>query len=167
MKNYYYPSRQMSGWFFPTILAGVAGGVAEIVWISFYSFYSHVSAMEVARQISITIIPTTANTYYAPILGAFIHLLLSIVLAFVFAATFLLPLSGRYGKKGIFLGSLMILAIVWKINFFVVLPLINASFISLMPFFVTLISKLLFGAAMAWVLVVMLPLQDATPCDAG
>ena len=166
MKNYYYHSSQMSGWLFSTVIAGVAGGAAEIVWISLYSFYSPVSAMEVTRQISITIIPATVNTYYAPILGAFIHLLLSIVLAFVFAITILLPLSGRYGKTGIFLGSLITLAIVWKINFFIVLPLINVSFISLMPFYVTLISKLLFGMAMAWVLIVMQPLQDVTPCDA-
>ena len=122
--------------------------------------------MEVARQILITIIPATVDTNYAPMLGVFIHLFLSVILALVFAATVLLPLFSRYGKKGVFLGSLITLTIIWKINFFVVLPLVNTSFISLMPLFVTLISKLLFGAAMAWALLVMLRWQGVTPCEA-
>jgi hypothetical protein len=37
-------------------------------------------------------------------------------------------------------------------NFFLILPVLNASFVTLMPFAATLTSKLLFGFAMAAVL---------------
>ena len=38
-------------------------------------------------------------------------------------------------------------------NFLVLLPLLNPHFPLLMPYAVTLTSKLLFGAAMSWVLI--------------
>ncbi len=167
MKKYHYLSSNKCSWLLSTITAGVAGGLAEVIWILIYYFDSPASALEVARQISVTIFPATVEAYYAPILGIIIHLLLSLFLAFVFAYTALLLLFKRYGKKGIYLGSLITLAVVWKINFFVVLPLINPSFISMMPFYATLFSKLLFGTAMAWVMSSSLSLECATPHDTG
>jgi hypothetical protein len=47
---------------------------------------------------------------------------------------------------------LPILACVWAINFFVVLPLISPAFVTLVPYPVSLVSKLLFGVAAAAVL---------------
>ena len=135
------------------ISAGMIGGMMEIGWVSIYSSISSVSAIEVAREISVTILPYTADSYYAPMLGLFIHLLLSMLLVISFAATILKPAVRRYGKLGIMLSSMMILGIVWVVNFFIVLPILNPSFILLMPYIVTLISKLLFGLAMGWVLV--------------
>jgi predicted neutral ceramidase superfamily lipid hydrolase len=44
------------------------------------------------------------------------------------------------------------LATVWAINFFVLLPILNPAFVILMPYSVSLMSKLLFGASMGWVL---------------
>lgn len=43
----------------------------------------------------------------------------------------------------------------------VVLPRLNPDFVALMPYFVTLFSKLLFGVAMAWVLNGSLPTAAA------
>jgi hypothetical protein len=167
MKYFYYLSGNISKWLLPVITAGLAGGLIEITWISLYSLYSPVNATEVARQISVSIIPATADFYFAPMLGVFAHLLLSVGLACVFAATALLPFLRRYGRRGIFLGSLATLAVVWKINFFTVLPMINPSFTSMMPFYVTLLSKLLFGTAMAWVLAVRLPSLEVASSDVG
>ncbi len=143
----------LNNFYFTIILAGMVGGVMEIGWISIYSSISSVSALNVARQISATILPYTAASYYAPVLGIFIHLVLSLILAIFFYVIILKPTVRRYGTLGIMLSSLMTLGIVWAINFLIVLPMLNPSFISLMPYIVTLISKLLFGAAMGWVFV--------------
>jgi len=49
------------------------------------------------------------------------------------------------------------LTLVWAINFFVVLPVLNPAFITLMPFGITLASKVLFGIAMGSVLLTSSP----------
>jgi hypothetical protein len=58
---------------------------------------------------------------------------------------------------GLARGSLMMAALgalagIWALNFLVVLPAVNPAFVALMPFAVTLSSKLLFGAALGWTL---------------
>lgn len=134
------------------ILAGLIGGIAEIVWISFYSHLSTINVTNIARQISSTILPFTAETYYAPMLGILIHLILSLILAYAFVFIVFRPVITRYGTTGILLSSVLSLLIVWKINFFIILPIINPTFTELLPVLVTLISKLLFGTAMGWAL---------------
>ena len=151
--NTKYFSNNLNSLGFTIILAGLAGGMIEIGWISIYSSLSSVSATNIAQQISATIIPYTVNSYYAPMLGLFIHIALSLILATFFSVIILKPTVRRYGTLGVMLSSFMTLGSVWAINFFIVLPILNPSFISLMPYIVTLISKLLFGAAMGWVLV--------------
>jgi hypothetical protein len=42
------------------------------------------------------------------------------------------------------------LLIVWAINFFVVLPFVSPGFVDVVPYAVSLLSKLLFGIAAAW-----------------
>lgn len=138
---------------FTIILAGMVGGMMEIGWISIYSSFSSVSATNIASQITTTIFPYTTESYYAPVIGILIHLTLSLMLAILFSAIILKPAARRYGTLGIILSSFMTLGIVWAINFFIVLPILNPSFILLMPYIVTLISKLLFGVAMGCVLV--------------
>jgi hypothetical protein len=101
----------------------------------------------------VTILPFTADSFYAPMLGVFIHLILSVLLAIAFTATILKPAMLKYGSTGIMLSSFTILAIVWLINFLIVLPIINPSFTALMLVIITLASKLLFGIAMGGVLV--------------
>jgi hypothetical protein len=38
---------------------------------------------------------------------------------------------------------------VWAVNFFVVLPVINPQFVDLVPYAISLVSKVLFGVAAA------------------
>jgi hypothetical protein len=45
--------------------------------------------------------------------------------------------------------ALLALTAIWAFNFFALLPTVNADFAGLMPYAVTLGSKLLFGVAMA------------------
>ncbi len=135
------------------ILAGLAGGMTEIIWISIYSYFSSTNAIDISRQISVTVLPFTADSYFAPMFGIFIHLVLSLILAISFTAIILKPAMIQFGTTGVMLSSFMTLGIVWAINFLVVLPILNPSFTLLMPVIVTLISKLLFGVTMGWMLV--------------
>ncbi len=135
------------------IIAGMVGGMIEIIWVSLYSSLSSVSATSIAKEISITLLPFTENAPYAAMLGILIHLILSLILAISFSALILKPTVRQFENSTIILCSGITLAIIWAVNFFIVLPIVNPSFISLMPYIVTLISKLLFGFAMAWVFI--------------
>ncbi len=135
------------------ITAGIVGGMMEIFWVSLYSSLSSVSATNVAREISVTLLPFTATSYYAPMLGILFHLILSLILAISFNAIILKSVARQFGNRSVIVCSFTTLAIVWVVNFFVVLPILNPSFISLMPLIVTLISKLLFGLAMGLVFI--------------
>lgn len=135
------------------IIAGLAGGMIEVLWVSLYSVFSSVSISEVSRQVTASLFSSSAGSNIAPLLGLGIHLLLSFVLALLFIKMVLKPVYACFGKPGIMLGSLIALALVWKINFFIVLPVLNPAFIDLMPLLVTFVSKLLFGAVMGWVLI--------------
>lgn len=134
------------------ILAGFAGGLSEIFWVGIYSAVTHVSGLEISRQITATIIPVWAGLSIAPVLGVVIHLALSIVLAFFCCQIFIEPLTRRFGLAVIMPGSMVVLAGVWLINFHVLLPVISPVFITLQPFLVTLASKMFFGLAMGAVL---------------
>lgn len=147
------PCNEISNLDIGVITAGMVGGMMEILWVSLYSSLSSVSATNVAREISITLLPFTANSHYAPMLGILIHLILSLLLTISFNAIILKPAVRQFGNSSIILFSFTTLAIVWAVNFFIVLPVLNPSFITLMPYNVTLISKLLFGLAMAWVFI--------------
>ncbi len=139
------------------IIAGFSGGLMEVLWVSLYSSFSSVSAAEIARQVTASIFPFAAGSSIAPLLGLLIHLLLSLGLALLFIKIVLKPVFVRYGMPGIMISSLITLTLVWKINFFIILPLLNPSFISLMPLLVTFTSKLLFGVVMGWTLIKTYP----------
>jgi len=47
---------------------------------------------------------------------------------------------------------ILTLTTVWAVNFFLVLPYLNPRFVDLLPYSVTLVSKLLFGLSAAMVL---------------
>lgn len=135
------------------VLAGLAGGVIEIAWISLYSSVTATSAADVARQVAATALPVSAGSELAPVFGVGIHMVLSIALAAAFAAVLFGPIARRFGAAGVFLSGLTTLSAVWAVNFFILLPLLNPAFPVLMPYAVTLTSKLLFGAAMSAVLI--------------
>lgn len=134
--------------FYLIMLAGMAGGLAEMVWIGVYSTVTHTAGADILRQITATLFPAWTHPALAPVLGVGIHLALSLVLAFLCYEMCIKPVARRYGSAAILLGSMMVLAMVWAINFLVILPVINPAFVTLLPFLVTLVSKMLFGIAM-------------------
>ena len=140
-------------------IAGMSGGLAEILWIVFYSSLSGLSSIEVARQVTASIFPAMVNSTWAPVLGVGIHLALSVVLAFAFVRLVWAPLANRRGLITRLAVAVITLVLVWTLNFFIILPGLNASFVILMPYTVTLFSKILFGLAMAWPLLAGYPQQ--------
>jgi hypothetical protein len=131
------------------VIAGLAGGLAEVAWISIYGAISGVSADLVAQEITRSIAPYAS---YSPVLaGILIHLILAVGLGVGVALAIRLLLLG-YGRVYTEFGLvIMTLATVWAVNFLLVLPYVNPHFVDLLPYTVTLASKLLFGLAAATV----------------
>jgi len=136
----------------PALIAGLAGGLAEMAWVAFYSAVSPISAADVARGVAATVMADAAGAPWAPWAGVGIHLALSLALgaAFVLALWTLSP--GRPGSRLVWAGAIATAVAVWAVNFLLVLPSLNAAFVALMPLGATLLSKTLFGVAMAWTL---------------
>ena len=129
------------------LLAGTAGGSAEILWIAAYTRVTQTSGIDVAREVTATLFPAAAELATAPLLGIAIHMGLSLVLGLVLAKMLL-----GFARGSLMSAALAALACVWALNFLVVLPVANPAFVMLMPLAVTLASKLLFGAALGWTL---------------
>jgi hypothetical protein len=132
---------------------GIAGGVAAVIWIAFYGSFAGGDATDVARAITATVGWILPGTLAAPIFnGIAIHMAAAVAIgvALVFAWRGLAARRPAWINEFVFM--LGALAVVWAFNFFVVLPLIGPSFVDLVPYPVSLISKLLFGLAGAVVL---------------
>jgi hypothetical protein len=126
--------------------------VAEIAWVFAYGAFAGVSATDVAREVTASLVPDAAAWAAAPALGVAIHLGLSVALACAFVAWLDRSLPRVRGTARLVAIAVGALAGVWAINFFIVLPLVNPRFVTLMPYAATLLSKALFGAAMGAVL---------------
>ena len=142
------------------LFAGLAGGTAEVVWVGLYSGVTGTSGANVAEQVAASLIPSAAGLPSAPLLGIAIHMLLSIALGLAFAATIWRLAVPRLGTAALMATATLSLALVWAINFFVVLPVLNPGFITLLPYGITLASKVLFGIAMGTVLLSSPPRQN-------
>lgn len=66
------------------LLAGLAGGLAGVAGVGFYGLISSTSVVEVARQITASVIPAATALPFAPAFGIFIHFLLSALLGVAF-----------------------------------------------------------------------------------
>jgi hypothetical protein len=139
------------------LLAGLSGGAAEVAWVGLYSNATETSGMIVAQQVTASVIPAAAVLPSAPLLGIAIHMLLSVALGLAFAATIWRLAAPRLGTAAFMTTAAASLALIWAINFLVVLPVLNPAFITLMPHGITLASKLLFGIAMGSVLLISSP----------
>jgi hypothetical protein len=133
-------------------LAGLAGGVVEIGWVGLYAAATGTPVAPVARGVVEALIPGGGTLPHAVALGILAHLALAVVLGNVLV--FAMRLLGRHagGAPAEFLWVTAALVAVWAINFFVILPQLSPSFASLLPFGITMLSKLLFGVAAAAVL---------------
>ena len=138
------------------LLAGLAGGIAEVLWVTAWSTVTPLQLTTVASEVTRTVFPSMAEISIAAEIGLIIHLAISLALGVAFVWVLGKHLAHHYGGAGILAGSVISLALIWTINFLVVLPALNPVFVTLMPSAVTLGSKILFGLAMGAVLIASL-----------
>jgi hypothetical protein len=132
------------------VLAGAAGGLAEVAWISLYAVTGGVDAAQVARGVSAAFgAGAMAASAQA---GIVIHMALAVLLGLALAFVWEI-LHHRFTQAFVALNEyvffLAALTAVWFVNFFVALPLISPDFVGLLPYAISLISKLAFGLAAA------------------
>jgi len=136
----------------PALIAGLAGGFAEIAWIALYSSATSTSSADVARQVTASLFASAVDMSWATWAGAGIHLALSIALGVAFVTVLWGLSSTRPSATKIWATAVVALVCVWAANFLLILPALNPVFVNLMPYAVTLTSKVLFGITMAGVL---------------
>lgn len=130
-------------------LAGFAGGLAEIVWVTLYGAVTGTPVAPVARGVAISLFPALTAIPWSVTLGILIHMGLAIGLGMALALAFRFASRGFRIGESVFGLTLLALAGVWAVNFLIVLPRINPAFVHLLPYAVTLFSKLLFGFSAA------------------
>lgn len=141
------------------MLIGLAGGAAEVLWILLFSRLTGGSASDVAVGITATVAPGLATQPIAILLGLGVHFGLAIALGLTVAASIrhLAPqIAGSLKEMFLIIAAL---ALVWVLNFLVILPALNPAFVHIVPMPISLISKLLFGFAAA----ITLRLQTDAP----
>jgi hypothetical protein len=131
------------------ILAGLAGAMAEAIWVGLFCALTPLSGAEVLRQIAATIFPALAGSGWAPVLGLLLHFALGVVVAYAFGISIWQTFARRSGGGTTLTMALLVLTGIWAVNFFALLPALNAEFVGLMPYAVTFGSKVLFAIAMA------------------
>ena len=131
--------------------AGLAGGAAEVGWIALYQHLVGHDAAAVARGVTKAVVPALAPGPAALPMGLAIHIGLSIALGVVVAMAVprLLPRVASTALEPV--AVIAALVGVWALNFFVILPVIDPEFVALVPYGVSLASKVLFGFAAAFV----------------
>ena len=129
-------------------LAGMAGGVAEVVWIAVYAATTGSDAAEVARGVASAVGITTPAA--ATELGIGIHLVLAVALGMLLSFGWqAMSACLRYSPGAVVQFTTIVGALlaVWVINFFVILPFVSPDFVQVVPYQTSLVSKLLFGLA--------------------
>ena len=120
---------------------GLAGGAAEIAVVWLYSALTGGDAAMIARQVGYAVGLPGASAAT----GVAIHMALAAPLGVALIAA-LQTVAGRSAHNWIvFPFMLASLAIVWTFNFFVLLPVLSPDFVHLLPYAVSLTSKLSFG----------------------
>lgn len=125
----------------------------EVLWIGAAATVLGVEGSQVTRAVAATVVPASSGLASAPWLGLAVHFLLSVALA----AVFMRMVGNRLRGAMLVVAAMSVLALVWAVNFFALLPALNPAFPELLPHPVTLVSKLLFGLAMALVLTTYWP----------
>jgi len=131
------------------VVAGAAGGLAEIAWVTLYAGVTGGDAAALARGVT-TAAGVSALLPASPVaLGIAVHMALAVILGVALAFAWRALRDYRPTLTNPYPFMVAALAGVWAINFFVVLPIVSPGFIHMVPYTVSFTSKLLFGLAMA------------------
>jgi len=134
------------------LLAGFAGGLAEIVWVGIYATLGNTSAYAVAVAITDTLglrsgLPTVDFWQ-----GVGIHMAVAALIGMVVVAILRSPWYRFRFAATEALAVIGLLVAIWCFNFFVLGPIVSPAFVEMMPLAITFASKSLFGLAAAAVL---------------
>ena len=131
------------------VVAGVAGGLAEIAWVTLYAGATSADPATVASGVT-TAAGLSALFPAAPVaVGVTVHMALAVTLGIALSFGWRALSSHCLDAVGPFPFVLAALVGIWAVNFFAVLPIINPAFIHLTPYPLSLMSKVLFGLAAA------------------
>ncbi len=131
------------------VVAGVAGGLAEIAWVTLYAGATGADPATLARGVT-TAAGVNALFPSAPVaVGVTTHMVLAVTLGIALSFGWRALSSHRSDIAGLLPFMLAALVGVWAVNFFVLLPGISPAFIHLVPYPISLASKVLFGLAAA------------------
>jgi hypothetical protein len=131
------------------LLAGLVGGLAEMGWVTLYARATGGNIAMLARGITTAAGMSAVFPAYSEAMGVTVHMVLASVLGVVLAFAWRASVANRRGSRSPYPFMLAALTVIWAINFLVVLPLVSRGFVHLVPFTVSLTSKLLFGLASA------------------
>jgi hypothetical protein len=134
------------------MIAGAAGGLAEVAWVSLYAMLTGTNAAAVAHGVTTAVGATAILPDNAVMLGIAIHMIIAMALGVALAAAW--QMMAKYASSSRSPYGFVVAALVgvWAMNFFVVLPTVSPDFIHLVPYTVSFVSKLLFGLAAAEIL---------------
>jgi hypothetical protein len=125
---------------------GVAGGLAEILVVGGYSRIAGTSAANVAGGVA-TAVHINAGS---PSTGLLVHMLLAVLLGIALMGAGAVAGFLRAGNAwSLYATMFLTLGAVWAVNFMVVLPWVSPAFVSALPLWLSLLSKLSFGLAAA------------------
>ncbi len=131
------------------VIAGAAGGIAEIVWVTLYAGATGANPATLARGVT-TAAGVSALLPAAPVaLGVTVHMALAVTLGIALAFVWRFLSSHRSETASPFPFMLAAGVGIWAVNYFVVLPIVSPAFIHLVPYLASLMSKALFGLAAA------------------
>src|SRR6202050_1500533 len=131
------------------IVAGVAGGLAEIAWVSLYAGATSADPATFASGVT-TAAGLSALFPAAPVaVGVTVHMALAVTLGIALSFGWRALSSHRLDAASPFPFMLAALVGIWAVNFFAVLPVISPAFIHLAPYPVSLMAKVLYGLAAA------------------
>lgn len=137
-----------SAWLRAGAVAGLAGGLAEVVFMAVYSQAVGMSGPTILSLITATFLPAAfAFGQLGAFDGLMIHFMLSIIIGVSFGALQYFLHNNRASVSYPLVaavGAAMLIGI-WAFNFFVLLPRINPAFVAYVPLGPSFVSKLSFG----------------------
>lgn len=134
-------------------VAGLVGGLVEFGWVTLYADIIGVDPHQVAPGIVSAAGVRALLPGHPPSAPAIVvNLSFAVVLGIVLTLAWRAIRARKPDLANPLPFALAALAVVWAINFLVVLPIVRPEFAHLAPYGVSLTSSLLFGAGLAAVL---------------
>lgn len=131
---------------------GLAGGAVEVAVVALVAVFAGIGGWAVAAGVSQATFGNLLAGTDAVVAGLTIHFALSLLVV-ACLLPFAARVHARFGTAGVIAVSCAALSAIWALNFFVVLPRIAPEFVTIVPLWTSLLSKLAFGVVTGLVLV--------------